>query len=250
MTRRARIARADPLPARTAERGGARASVERARPRGAAARRGAGRGRFLVLEGLDGAGTTTQAALLAERLRRAGRRVHVTAEPSSGPVGVLVRQILRGRIGGGAGGRGPFSGAALALLFAADRLDHLDTEVLPKLEAGIDVVCDRFTPSSLAYQGVALGDMSWVEALNREAAQADAVVFLRVRPEVALRRRHAASMDREIFEVDAFQRRVARTYEEAIRRLRRAGAAVVELDGEAPVEAVADAVWQAVRPRR
>jgi dTMP kinase len=216
----------------------------------ARARRGAGRGRFLVLEGLDGAGTTTQAARLAERLRRAGRTVHLTAEPSAGPVGALIRQVLRGRIGGGPGGRGPFPGAALALLFAADRLDHLDGEVLPKLEQGIDVVCDRFTPSSLAYQGVTLGDMDWVEAVNREAARADAVVFLRVRPEVALRRRHAASVDHEIFEVDAFQRKVARTYEEAVRRLKRSGARVVELDGEAPVEAVADAVWQAVRPRR
>ena len=212
-------------------------------------RRPAAPGRFVVLEGLDGAGTTTQAARLAERLRAAGRRVHLTAEPSAGPVGALIRQVLRGRVGGGAGGRGPFSGAALALLFAADRLDHLDTEVLPKLEAGIDVVCDRFTPSSVAYQGLTLGDMDWVEALNREAARADSVIFLRVRPEVALRRRHAASVDREIFEVDAFQRGVASTYEEAIRRLREAGAPVVELDGEAPVEAVAEAIWRAVGRR-
>jgi dTMP kinase len=189
-------------------------------PRGKAAARGPAPGRFIVLEGVDGAGTTTQAGLLAERLRREGRRVHVTAEPSSGPVGALVRQILKGRIRGGAGE--PFSGWGLALLFAADRKDHFETEIAPKLAAGIDVVCDRFTMSSLAYQGVQLRDMHWIHEINREAPQPTATVFLRVRPEVALRRRHAASVDREIFEVAAFQRQVARSYEEAIRRLRRA----------------------------
>ena len=119
-------------------------------------------------------------------------------------------------------------------------------EIAPKLAEGIDVVCDRFTLSSLAYQGAQLGEMSWVAALNRAAARPDAVLFLRVRPEVALRRRHAASVDREIFEVDAFQRKVARSYEAAIRKARRAAERVVEVDGEAPVEAVAAAVWDAV----
>lgn len=217
--------------------------------RASRARPGAGRprpGRFLVLEGLDGAGTTTQAARLCERLRREGRRVHVTAEPSGGPIGALVRQVLRGRVGGGVGGREGFDPRALALLFAADRLDHVNVEIAPKLAAGIDVVCDRFTLSSLAYQGAQLGELAWIAELNRAAARPDATLFLRVRPEVALRRRQAASVDREIFEVDAFQRKVARSYAEAIRRVRRAGERVVELDGEAPVDAVADAVLAAV----
>ena len=221
-------------------------SARRAAPRRPRAPR---RGRLLVLEGLDGAGTTTQAARLCERLRRDGRRVHVTAEPSGGPVGALVRQILRGRIGGAAGSGG-FDPRALALLFAADRLDHGQVEIAPKLEAGVDVVCDRFTLSSLAYQGAQLGEMEWVGELNRAALVPDATLFLRVRPEVALRRRQAASIEREIFEVDAFQRKVARSYDAAIRRVRRAGERVVELDGEAPVEAVAAAVWDAVRALR
>ena len=207
-------------------------------------------GRFVVLEGLDGAGTTTQAQLLCDRLRREGRKAHVTAEPSSGPVGALIRQILKGRIGGGPGGKGPFVGWGLALLFAADRQDHVHTEIAPKLTDGIDVVCDRFTMSSLAYQGAQLGDVRWIQEINREASDTDVVIFLRVRPEVALRRRHAASVDREIFEVDAFQRKVARSYEEAIRRLRRAGETIVEIDGEAPVEDVAEAVWRVVRALR
>jgi dTMP kinase len=217
------------------------------------ARRPAGRrqrGRFVVLEGLDGAGTTTQARLLAERLRLERRLVHLTAEPSAGPVGALIRQVLSGRIGGERHGDGRFSPWGLALLFAADRQDHYDVEIAPKLADGADVVCDRFTLSSLAYQGAHLGDMRWVEAVNREAAAADLVVFLRCRPEVALSRRFAASLDREIFEVDAFQRRVATCYAQAIRRLRRAGAHLVEVDGEAPIHEVAAAVWSAVSTLR
>ncbi len=202
-------------------------------------------GRLLVLEGLDGAGTTTQARLLGERLRAEGRAAHVTAEPSPGPAGALVRQILTRRVAGRGGGG--FDAASLALLFAADRLDHHDVEIAPKLAEGIDVVSDRYTLSSLAYQGLATGDMPWVEAVNARAPAANATLFLRVRPEIALRRRRNASLDREIFEVSAFQRRVARSYERAIERLRAEGQEVVEIDGEAPVEDVARAVWDAVR---
>jgi len=196
------------------------------------------------VEGLDGAGTTTQARLLGDRLRAAGRAAHVTSEPSGGPVGALVRQVLTRRVAGA--GAGPFDPAALALLFAADRIDHHAVEIAPKLARGVDVVSDRYTLSSLAYQGLAVGDLAWVEAVNGRAPAADLTVFLRARPRVALRRRRAASLDREIFEVAAFQRRVAKAYERGIARLRAAGERVAEVDGEASVEAVADAVWDAV----
>jgi dTMP kinase len=203
------------------------------------------RGRFVVLEGLDGAGTTTQARLLADALRAEGRTVHLTAEPSGGPVGALVRQVLNRRIGGRDGG--PFDPAALALLFAADRLDHAAVEIAPKLADGIDVVSDRFTLSSLAYQGLAVGDLPWVEGVNGRAPAPDVTILLRVPPEVGLRRRHAASLDREIFEVAAFQRKVAASYEHAVERLRAAGQAVVVLDGERPIIEVARAVRDEVR---
>jgi dTMP kinase len=197
-----------------------------------------GRGRFVVLEGLDGAGTTTQARLLGDRLRTAGRRVHVTAEPSAGPIGALIRQVLSRRL--------DLEPAALALLFAADRRDHCAVEIVPALERGIDVVSDRFTLSSLAYQGITLGDPEWVEAINARAAVPDVTVFLRARPAVTLARRRAASQGRELYEVDAFQRRVARSYTSGIARLRAAGQRVEFLDGEAPVEEVAEAIWRVV----
>jgi dTMP kinase len=212
----------------------------RAKGRGRAARRG----RLLVVEGLDGAGTTTQARLLGDRLLAEGRKTHVTAEPSGGPIGALVRQVLTRRVGAGPGAA--FEPAALALLFAADRLDHHAVEIAPKLAQGIDVVSDRYTLSSLAYQGLAVGDLAWVEAVNGRAPAADLTLFLRARPRVALGRRRAASIDREIFEVEAFQRRVAGAYERGIARLRAARQPVAEIDGEASVEDVAAAIWDAV----
>jgi dTMP kinase len=198
----------------------------------------------VVIEGLDGAGTTTQARLLGESLRAAGRSVHVTAEPSPGPVGVLVRQVLTRRVVGRDAGE--LDPGAVALLFAADRLDHVATEIEPKLAAGVDVVSDRYALSSLAYQGLTTGDAAWVEAVNGRAAAPDLIVFLRARAGVALRRRRAASLDPELYEVQAFQRRVARSYERGIRRLRALGQRVEVLDGERPVEEVARAVRDAV----
>lgn len=210
--------------------------------------RGRRGGRFIVLEGLDGAGTTTQAQLLGEALRRGGRRAHVTAEPSAGPVGALLRQILTRRVGGPGGG--PFDAEALALLFAADRLDHVRGEVAPKLREGVDVISDRYTLSSLAYQGLTTGDAGWVAGANGRAAAPDVTLFLRVRPAIAFRRRRAATLDREIFEEGAFQRKVARSYDRAIARLREAGQRIVELDGEQPVAAVAAAVLAEVEKLR
>jgi dTMP kinase len=199
-----------------------------------------------VLEGLDGAGTTTQSERLATWLRERGRRVHLTAEPSRGPAGALVRQILSRRVGGTGGG--PVDPRALALLFAADRLDHWECEIRPRLEEGTDVVSDRYVVSSLAYQAVSTGDPSWVAAVNAKAPPADLTVFLRIAPRVALRRRYAASAEREIFEVPAFQRRVARSYLRALQRLRAAGGRVAEVRGDLPVDGVAGRVAEAVEP--
>jgi dTMP kinase len=205
-------------------------------------------GRFVVLEGLDGAGTTTQSRLLGERLRAEGRKVHVSAEPSSGPVGALLRLVLQKRINGGAGDG--FDPHALALLFAADRLDHLSSEVLPRLAAGEDVVSDRYTLSSLAYQSLTTGEAGWVEEINGRARAPDLTIFLRVRPGMALGRRRGAGTRPELYEEDAFQRQVARSYERAVVSLQAGGQRIEVLDGEQPVEEVAEAVARLVAKLR
>jgi dTMP kinase len=204
------------------------------------------RGLFLVLEGLDGAGTTTQAQRLATWMMARGRRVHLTAEPSRGPIGTQVRHVLSGRLRGPGGGA--FDARSLALLFAADRLDHWGSEIDPRLEDGCDVISDRYVLSSLAYQAVSTGDARWVAAINSMAPAPDLTIFLRVAPAVALRRRYAASAEREIFEFPDFQRKVHRAYVRALAGMVEAGERVVDIRGEGAIEAIGDAVTRAVEP--
>src|SRR5258705_309057 len=99
---------------------------------------------FIVLEGLDGAGTTTQTERLAAALRARGQTVLATAEPTDGPVGRLLRRFLSGEL--------EIEETAQALLFAADRLHHLQNQIEPTLAGGAIVISDRYYLSNLAYQ--------------------------------------------------------------------------------------------------
>ena len=195
-------------------------------------------GRFLVLEGIDGAGTTTQVAQLAAGLRADGHSVWTTREPTDGPVGMLLRQALTRQLQG-------LSDAALALLFAADRMHHLATVVEPALAEGQVVISDRYVLSSLAYQGLRL-PMAWVEALNSRARRPDLTLFLEVAPAVARLRRHGRGGPAELFDDDALQVRIARAYGRLVRRHQR-GHRIQRIDGEGAPEAVTRALLQRAR---
>lgn len=195
------------------------------------------RGRLIVFEGIDGAGTTTQARLAADHLRSRGIAVHATRQPSDGPVGRLLREIL-------AGGHAHPDGSApqapmLARLFAADRLDHVAREVAPAIQRGAVVVSDRWYHSSLAYQSRAPWDFDAIARLNAGATRPDLTIFLRADPEVCAERRLAAGRVRELFDDLQVQRRVASLYEEALRFVwhRRQERAAI-LDGSRPIEDV------------
>src|SRR5262245_55399277 len=125
---------------------------------------------FIVFEGLDGAGTTTQAHRLVDSLNALGHESHFTREPSDGPIGTQIRQALAGRLGLPGGQR--LTPDTLALLFAADRVDHLASEIVPLCERGVTVVCDRFMLSSVAYQGQEL-DPAFVRQINARALPPD-----------------------------------------------------------------------------
>ena len=158
---------------------------------------------LIALEGIDGSGTTTQAHALAEALTRRGHEVLVTAEPSTGPIGRLIRRHLRREA--------DFSPDTLALLFAADRLDHLAREILPALEAGKIVVTDRYVLSSLAYQSLS-SSPAFVRDINARARPADLILFLRLSPEEASRRRLRRGTPEERFETLDEQRAIADAY--------------------------------------
>lgn len=163
-------------------------------------------GRFMVLEGIDGAGTTTQLDRLTGWLRGRGEQVHRTFEPSDGPIGRHIRTVLRGEC------RTP-PHDAIALLFAADRLDHLAAEVEPNLAAGVHVLCDRYAGSSYAYQG-SHSDAGWVRVVNGHARMPDLTIYVRVDADTALRRIGARDGDRrELFEQREVLGRIVTAYD-------------------------------------
>ncbi len=143
------------------------------------------RGKFIVFEGTDGSGKSTQMRLLGEYLSAKGVPVYTTHEPTNSPFGELLHDCMGRRI--------ETSEHAIAALFAADRLDHIqnpESGMLKKLEAGCTVLCDRYYFSSLAYNG-GFVPLEWVEELNRPAMELlrpDLVVFLDVTPEESMKR--------------------------------------------------------------
>jgi dTMP kinase len=191
-------------------------------------------GRLIVLEGLDGAGTTTQARRLVEHLSAAGNAAHLTREPSDGPVGRLIREMLTG---GHAIADAKLSQGTFGLLFAADRLDHLQREVEPAIASGAIVVSDRWYHSSLAYQGTG-ADRDWIATLNARARRPDLTIFLRVRPEVAAKRRADARRREELFEQLEMQREVDAGYTATVAELVAAGERIETIDGEQPEDVV------------
>ncbi len=134
---------------------------------------------LIAFEGIDGSGKTTHSKILYDRLLRRGLKVHLTAEPTQGPIGKLVRRVLSGELS--------ISDKGLALLFAADRVEHNLKEICPKIDEGHIVITDRYLLSSLAYQGLKL-PLNWVSQINRWARVPDVVIYLDVGPEVAIRR--------------------------------------------------------------
>lgn len=210
-------------------------------------------GNFIVLEGVDGAGTTTHTKLLAEKLRERGLPVHMTREPSDGPIGMMLRQILAGRIVvPGMRGTRPPSWTTMALLFAADRVDHIEAEIEPNLMDGVTVLSDRYDYSSVAYQSLTAGEepevVGWITELNRHARRPDLVVVLDIPPEVARKRRLTRTTGRELYDDESLQEELAAFYgtiESHFPKDR-----VVHVNADRPVHEVAADVMAAVRKLR
>lgn len=176
------------------------------------------RGLFVVFEGIDGAGTTTQTALLKAWLRERGEACHTTCEPSDGPIGSLARQITKKRVISRDlnGVETRIDADALALLFAADRYDHFKTFIRPHTSAGHHVVCDRYVLSSFAYQGLRSG-YAFVKQVNERIMRPDITFFLKVNPEIAVSRIESTRASRDMFENLSEMREIAASYEKAMK---------------------------------
>lgn len=203
-------------------------------------------GRFIVLEGIDGSGTTTQTARLVDRLRRDSRQVRSTREPSDGPIGSLVRQVLTGRVIT-PGGRAP-GWATMALLFAADRMDHVESEIEPFLDEGGVIVSDRYDASSLAYQSVSSGRggekaVEWIRELNRHALRPDLTIVLDLPSELAATRREIRGEAAQLYEQNEVQHALAVFYRDLAKHM--PDDRIVIVDGNGSVDEVHQRVYDA-----
>jgi dTMP kinase len=178
---------------------------------------------FLVFEGLDGSGGTTQLRLLADALQKLSLPPEVicTTEPSPGPLGRLIREVLTQQ---------QLSEGVLPYLFLADRRDHLDRVILPALSRGAVVLSDRYFLSSLAYQSAVL-PLERVDILNGDFPAPDAVIFLEVPVEECLERIERRGLTREIFETRERLLTIETAYNRAIQLRNRRGDRILRVSG-------------------
>ena len=168
------------------------------------------RGKFITLEGIDGAGKSTHLAWLADLLRQRGITVRVTREPGGTGFGEKLRQVLLDPINS-------MHAETEAMLMFAARREHLDKVIEPALAQGVCVICDRFTDATFAYQGGGRG-VEWprltqLEQWAQRGLQPDLTLLFDLAPEIGRQRaRGARSADRFEQEQDDFYRRVREAY--------------------------------------
>jgi len=200
---------------------------------------------FIAIEGIDGAGTTTQARLVAQWIADMHIGVAETSEPTHGPIGQVIRQFLSHK--------NPSyttlekHAQLLALLFAADRLQHMATTVLPALNNGQHVVTDRCYLSSFAYQSIG-AELDWIRSLNRDCRRADVIVVLDIDAAVAHERivKRTLFKDLEVFETVEKMEIIRRHYLDISATLQEEGDDVLIIGADCPVDVVTDKIKQAV----
>jgi dTMP kinase len=188
------------------------------------------KGIFIVIEGLDGSGKTTQANILTRKLEKT-HKVLLTAEPSLGKIGTFIREdcLYEDK-------RLPTE--AEALLFAADRIEHMKNEVKPALDEGKLVICDRYIYSSLAYQGNLGLSLDWIKTINARSLQPDFSIFIDVAPEKVIERLHRKKSVMETLET---QQRVREVYLKYVEN-----GELIRVNGENTKDVVAEELYAKV----
>lgn len=186
---------------------------------------------FICIEGLDACGKTTQARRLVANLRRKGFDAVYTTEPSSGEIGSFIKSDILQR-------RKRVPAVVEALLFAADRVDHVEHKIKPALQKGRIVVSDRYLFSSLAYQGAAGLDLKWIEEINRWALKPDLSIYLNVPIEVVMKR---MKRKRSVMERLETQKKVLQTYHQLVQDGR-----LFPLDGNRPANVVSRDIFKMI----
>ncbi len=188
-------------------------------------------GAFICIEGIDGSGKTTQARLLVKTLIKEGYEATFTSEPSEGDYGKIIRNriLLENE-------RVPT--VVEAVLFAADRLDHIEHEIKPLLEGGKIVVCDRYVYSSIAYQGTSEVSPAWIEEINKHAIKPNLALYIDISPEITIKR---IKRRKTVMETLQTQRKVRKLYLSLVKEEK-----LILVDGDASIKEVAETIERKV----
>jgi len=197
-------------------------------------------GKFIVLEGIDGSGKSTQVALLRKKLEEQGKEVYTTTEPTDRPVGRLIRQILRKEIHA--------TEEVLAALFVADRLDHIQNEengMLDLLKHGTYVISDRYYWSSFAYHSLKL-PMEQVVEMNQPCHNMlfpDITLFLDISAEESMKRILARNESLERFEQLELLKKIRQNYLSAFESYHKS-LSVEIVDAKQSISNLHKSIWQ------
>ena len=194
-------------------------------------------GKFIVFEGLDGSGKSTQVGLLMDFLKNtSGKKAYATSEPTASMIGGLIRSQIAGDW--------KSSNECLQLLFSADRLYHLEKEIIPMLQQGIHVVCDRYFLSTVAYGGATTNDnMEWLLVMNEKVILPDLTFLLKISSSTGIARIHANRHGIKLFDKEEILQKVAENYDVLAERF---SDTIVVIDGEQSIEKITKDVIQAL----
>jgi len=194
---------------------------------------------FIALEGIDGSGKSTQAKLLVERMHANGINTIYSSEPTKGHIGVAIRNIFNGTI--------KTEESTIAILFAADRLEHI-TEIRQLLNQNTSIVCDRYVLSSLAYHSVHV-PMKWVQNINELAIQQlmpDITLYLDLPPLISLQRIQERNVKVDVYENLDNLRKVHENYYKAIQILQEESNIKI-VDATKPAHQLSEDIWNMVK---
>ncbi|HOX29595.1 MAG TPA: dTMP kinase [Candidatus Paceibacterota bacterium] len=197
-------------------------------------------GKFIVFEGLDGSGKSTQAGLLAKKMNKNSIKSHKTFEPTQYLIGGLIRSFLANDW--------KSSPDCLQLLFAADRAYHLEKEIFPALKKRINVVCDRYFFSSFAY-GALDCDLDWLIKANDNFLLPDLTIILKSDPDICMKR-----MAKERFSVELFEKvgKLQKVWENYLRLVERfkSEADIRVINGDRPVPEIFEEVEKIIAGKK
>lgn len=200
-------------------------------------------GRFIVIEGIDGSGKSTQSRKIAQRLESQGYDIYHTFEPTNGPIGTLIRKMLEGKL--------DTDQRTLEYLFAADRTDHIVNKrygMRQKIDQGKIVLCDRYYFSSYAYHAQYI-DMEWVihaNTLNAQILRPDATLFIDVDPEICFDRIIQNRNRLDMYEKMDDLKAVRVNYFKAFERLK-AEETIILINGNGSIEEVEERILKEVK---